>query len=54
MLYQNRGVSPRAHAPIPAGETTFAIQSYEKSLAINPKNDAGRVALAKLRETKSP
>jgi tetratricopeptide (TPR) repeat protein len=33
-----------------AGETKLAIQSYEKSLAINPKNEAGKVALAKLRE----
>ena len=33
-----------------AGETKLAIQNYEKSLAINPKNEAGRAALAKLRE----
>jgi tetratricopeptide (TPR) repeat protein len=33
-----------------ADETKLAIQSYEKSLAINPKNEAGKVALAKLRE----
>ncbi|MFL5620514.1 MAG: tetratricopeptide repeat protein [Gemmatimonadaceae bacterium] len=37
-----------------AGDAKLAIQHYEKSLAINPKNDAGRAALAKLRETKSP
>ena len=33
-----------------AGETKLAIQSYEKSLAINPKNEAGKAALARLRE----
>ena len=33
-----------------AGETRLAIQSYEKSLAINPKYEAGKAALAKLRE----
>ena len=33
-----------------AGDTTLAIQNYEKSLAINPKNEAGKAALAKLRE----
>jgi tetratricopeptide (TPR) repeat protein len=32
-----------------AGETRLAIQSYERSLAIDPKNEAARVALAKLR-----
>jgi tetratricopeptide (TPR) repeat protein len=32
-----------------AGDTALAIQSYEKSLAINPKNEAGKAALAKLR-----
>jgi tetratricopeptide (TPR) repeat protein len=32
-----------------ADESTLAIQSYEKSLAINPKNEAARAALAKLR-----
>jgi len=37
-----------------AGETGLAIRSYEKSLAINPKSDAGRAALAKLRERRSP
>jgi tetratricopeptide (TPR) repeat protein len=33
-----------------AGDTTLAIQSYEKSLAINPKNEPGKAALAKLRQ----
>jgi tetratricopeptide (TPR) repeat protein len=33
-----------------AGDTALAIQSYEKSLAIDPKNEAGKVALAKLRQ----
>lgn len=33
-----------------AGETKLAIQSYEKSLAINPKSEASKAALAKLRE----
>jgi tetratricopeptide (TPR) repeat protein len=32
-----------------AGETGLAIRSYEKSLAIDPKNRAGKAALAKLR-----
>lgn len=34
-----------------AGETKLAIESYEKSVAINPKNAAARAALAKLRRT---
>ena len=33
-----------------AGDTTLAIQNYEKSLAINPRNEVGKAALAKLRE----
>ena len=37
-----------AHAA--AGETTLAIQSYEKSLSIDPRNERARAALAKLRE----
>jgi tetratricopeptide (TPR) repeat protein len=37
-----------------AGDTRLAIQHYEKALAINPKNDAARMALAKLRQNKSP
>ena len=36
------------------GDTTHAIKSYEKSLALNPKNDLSRVALEKLRGGKSP
>lgn len=32
-----------------AGETKRAIESYEKSVAIDPQNAAGRAALAKLR-----
>lgn len=39
-----------AEAYAAAGESTLAIQSYEKSLAITPKNEAARAALAKLRE----
>jgi len=35
-----------------AGERKLAIQSYEKSLAIDPKNEAGRAALARLRTMK--
>ena len=38
-----------AEAYAAAGRTRLAIEHYEKSLAINPKNDAGRTALAKLR-----
>ena len=32
-----------------AGETALAIQNYEKSLQLNPKNEAGIAALAKLK-----
>ena len=32
-----------------AGETALAIQNYEKSLQLNPKNEAGTAALAKLK-----
>ena len=32
-----------------AGETALAIQNYEKSLQLNPKNETGRAALAKLK-----
>ena len=32
-----------------AGETALAIQNYEKSVQLNPKNEAGKAALAKLR-----
>ena len=38
-----------AEAYAAAGRTRLAIEHYEKSLAINPKNDAGRAALARLR-----
>jgi tetratricopeptide (TPR) repeat protein len=51
--------SPRVHQSLgeayaAAGETGLAIRSFEKSIAIDPKNEAGRAALAKLRERKSP
>jgi tetratricopeptide (TPR) repeat protein len=36
-----------AHAA--AGQTDLAIQNYERSLTLNPRNEAGRAALAKLR-----
>lgn len=32
-----------------AGETALAIQNYEKSIQLNPKNDLGKAALAKLK-----
>ena len=32
-----------------AGQTKLAIQNYEKSVSLNPKNDTGQAALAKLR-----
>ena len=32
-----------------AGETKLAIDSYQRSLALNPKNEAARAALSKLR-----
>ena len=38
-----------AEAYAAAGETRLAIQSYEKSLAIDPKSETARAALAKLR-----
>jgi tetratricopeptide (TPR) repeat protein len=41
--------SALAEAYAAAGRTRLAIEEYEKSLAINPKNDTGRAALAKLR-----
>ena len=37
-----------------AGDTKLAIANYEKSLALNPKNEIGRAALAKLRGAKAP
>jgi tetratricopeptide (TPR) repeat protein len=36
------------------GDTTHAVESYEKSLALNPKNELTQAALAKLRGGKSP
>jgi len=33
-----------------AGDTALAIRSYEKALAINPKSEAAKEALAKLRQ----
>jgi tetratricopeptide (TPR) repeat protein len=49
--------SSNAHATLAeayaaAGETKPAIQHYERSLAIDPKNERARVALAKLRAGK--
>ena len=32
-----------------SGDTALAIQNYEKSVQMNPKNEAGKAALAKLR-----
>ena len=32
-----------------AGQIALAIQNYEKSMQLNPKNETGRAALAKLR-----
>lgn len=32
-----------------AGDTALAIQNYEKSVQLNPKNDTGKAALAKLK-----
>lgn len=32
-----------------AGDTKLAIENYEKSVALNPKNDGGKAALAKLK-----
>jgi hypothetical protein len=37
-----------------AGDTKLAIQSYARSLEIDPKNDASRAALAKLRGKQAP
>ena len=36
-------------AYVVAGQNDLAIQNYEKSLQLNPKNEAGRAALAKLK-----
>jgi tetratricopeptide (TPR) repeat protein len=51
--------SPRVYhrlgdAYVTVGETKLAIRNYEKSLAIEPKNDVIKGALAKLRDNKSP
>jgi hypothetical protein len=35
-------------------ETKLAIENYEKSVTLNPKNEGGKAALAKLREVKTP
>jgi tetratricopeptide (TPR) repeat protein len=43
-----------ADAYAAAGETKLAIQSYTKSAALDPKNEEIKVALAKLRGSKSP
>jgi tetratricopeptide (TPR) repeat protein len=43
-----------AEAYAAAGDTGLAKQHYEKALAIDPKNEAVRKALAKLTESKSP
>ncbi len=32
-----------------AGETALAIQNYEKSVQLNPQNETGKAALAKLK-----
>ena len=32
-----------------AGQKDLAIQNYEKSVQLNPKNDNGKAALAKLK-----
>lgn len=37
-----------------AGDSTLAMQSYERSLAVDPKNAASRAALARLRVQKAP
>ena len=37
-----------------AGETRLAIQQYQKSLAMDPRNEAARAALATLHAKRSP
>ena len=37
-----------------AGDNKLAIEMYERSLALNPKNELARTALAKLRATETP
>lgn len=44
-MYKGNVVSPYAAA----GQTNLAIQNYEKSVQLNPKNDTGKAALAKLK-----
>jgi tetratricopeptide (TPR) repeat protein len=39
-----------AEAFAAAGEKELAIQNYEKSISLNPRNETGKAALAKLRE----
>jgi tetratricopeptide (TPR) repeat protein len=39
-----------AEAYAKAGNTALAIQNYEKSIELNPKNESGKAALAKLKE----
>lgn len=51
--------SARAHAALgeayaAAGDSTRAAQHYESSLTIDPKNDALRASLSKLRASRSP
>jgi tetratricopeptide (TPR) repeat protein len=51
--------SPRVYqalgeAYLAAGETKLAIQNHEKALALDPKNEASKAALAKLAASKSP
>lgn len=48
-VYQSLG---EAYAT--AGDTKVAIRNYENSLALDPKNDAVKLAVAKLRGSKSP
>jgi tetratricopeptide (TPR) repeat protein len=62
VLELNARLFPRssdAHASLAAalaaaGDTGPAKQHYQQALAIDPKNEAARTALAKLREGKSP
>ena len=37
-----------------AGNRELAVKSYEKSIALNPKSESGKVGLAKLRGAKTP
>jgi predicted TPR repeat methyltransferase len=37
-----------------AGDTRLAVRSYERSLALDPRDDASRAALARLRSKKLP